>query len=791
MDLSPAIFWHSDPVGPDETVMLSGHLLGNGSKVELVQMENVVADKTPRQFKAEWEKSASPEIISQTEQSLAFVIPPAFDTGIYACRIVRGAESSETVLINAPDVRWFQGDRGLNATTEASWLRVLGKSLNFGGVSTALLRGTKTFQIVASASSMYSLEFRIPDEIPSGDYELFIHNGMGGTFGWKKAGLLCVSQKQEEKNVVMNVVDMGGDPEGLKDSTFAIVQAMERLSSYGGGTVFFPSGRYRIDSVLRTGTFIASPLVIPRGISFKGENRDRVSLWWPDRKEPLYTLIECMGDNTISGLSIFTQGRHRNIISSDSDNITIKNVLIRANCYYMCMHNGSSHHRRGIEEGSEKMGWLLEFNRSRNVQISDCDLYGSNGIFRMKHVEGCRMTNCKTHGTNFGELAGGDSNIIENVDYAANSLVGWGFSTSLHYGAVTNRRLYFAHNKIARVYGGDHEAFTLDGHGTAYIGAVLKADGVNITLSADPVLGMDGCRDNLPSLEKTNMYILSGKGRGQYRALKSYNGKEIEIESPFAVAPDENSIVSIGAFNGGHLIIGNTMEDSGTIVQLYPPNFECIVAENKAVRSSNMNSCSKLGRNTGNRFQRVEPSWYNQFLDNRVIVGNGWGGGESEIDRWLGGEGTLNIWGWQVRYHVDPFGCDQDAQLEEKDIGELLQRKNPEPESRLPISIFQIVRRHIVDNNSSIRVRGAVADILIEHCNMNASKRGVRIDNEVVKPHIEDIGQLAFEPPQEMPESGAPQPFLSPLRVIARKNIFKEVKVHYSGTALQWAKIIN
>ncbi len=788
----PVIFWHSAPVRPDETVMVSGHLLGKGTKIELVFTENGKSGKPAAGAAVKWDKALTPEIISQENHRLAFVVPANLPTGIYACRAVRGKLVSEAFLVNAPDCWWTQGERGLGAAVTGGWFRVLGKSLNHGGTSTAVLRKNGSdITLPVVKASMYSLEFSIPDNTPAGEYDLYIHNGCGGTYGWRQAGTVHIQTKSAACEIVMNVVDCGADPEGLKDSTFAIVQAMERLTSYGGGIVYFPSGRYRIDSILRTGTFISSPLVIPKGISFKGESRDMVSLWWPDKQEPLYSLIECMGDNTISDLSIFTQGRHRNIITADTDNITIKNILVRANCYYMCGAGGKPHHRRGVNEEHSKMGNILEFNNCSNIQVESCDLYGSASVMRLKHVKGGRIANCKAYGTNFGEFAGGNGNIIENIDYAANSLTAWGGYTSLHYGAVRNQHLYFADNKIKRIYGGDHEAFTLDGHGTAYIGSIAKISGSTVTLAGDPVTGMDGIRDNLPSLEKTTLYILAGRGRGQYRHVESYKGRELVLETPFSVEPDKDSTISVGAFNGQHLIVGNSMEDTGTFVQLYPPNCECIVAENNAIRCSNMNSCSKLGRNLKNRFQRVEISWYNQFLDNRVIVGNGWGGGESEIDRWLGGEGTLNIWGWQVRFYVDELGADQDGQLTEQDLEELTGRKNLHPGQALALSIFQIIRRHVVDNNSSIRIRGAVADSLIEKCDLNKSKRGIRIDSEVIKPHCEDLGQLVFEPAQPMPEKGSPQPFLSPRGIIARKNNFKDVKITYSGTALQWAEIIK
>jgi hypothetical protein len=789
---SPVVFWHSDPVGPNETVMLSGHLLGKGASVELLRLDDDKAGKVAREFTGDWRGAVGPEVLAQDEQALSFVIPADWQMGIYAGRVRRGGAASEPFLVNAPDCWWFQGDKGLRATTAGSWLRVLGKALSLDGEASAMLcSGTKSQVLKAVKASLYSLEFAIPAGAAAGEHELFIHNGCGGAAGWRRAGVVTLHAQATARETTLNVVDFGADPEGLKDSTLAIVQATERLSSYGGGVVYFPSGRYRIDSILRTGTFINSPIVLPRGISFKGESRDLVSLWWPDHQEPMYTLIECMGQNTISDLSIYTQGRHRTTISADTDDITIHHVLIRANCHYMCCQGGRSHHRRGVEEPWFKMGNALEFNRSRNVQITDCDIYNSTGIFRLKHVEGCRIADCVVHGSGLGEIAGGDGKIIENIDFNANSLTSWGSSCTLHYGAVRNQHLYFAGNKIARIFGGDHEALTFDGHGTAYVGAVAKVDGASVTLARDPMTGMDGVRDNLPSLERTTLFILGGRGRGQYRHIAAFAGRTMQLESPFAVEPDASSVVSIGGFNGRHLIIGNTMEDTGTIVQLYPPNYETIVAGNKAIRASNMNSCSKIGRNTGNRFQRVEPSWYNQFLDNRVLVGNAWGGGEAEIDRWLGGEGTLNIWGWQVRYHVDPHGCDQDALLEEKDLEEMLGMRNPTPGRTLPSSIFQVVRRHLVDNNSSIRIRGAVADALIEGCRIAASKRGIRIDSEVVKPHCEDIGQLVFEPPQPEVPANAPQPFLSPVRIIVRNNTFDRVVTPYGGTARRWAKIIE
>jgi len=43
-------------------------------------------------------------------------------------------------------------------------------------------------------------------------------------------------------------------------------------------------------------------------VTLRGEGLHLVSLWWPDQKDPLPTLIEGSSDFGVEDLSIFTQG---------------------------------------------------------------------------------------------------------------------------------------------------------------------------------------------------------------------------------------------------------------------------------------------------------------------------------------------------------------------------------------------------------------------------------------------------------------------------------------------------
>jgi hypothetical protein len=584
---------------------------------------------------------------------------------------------------------------------------------------------------------------------------------------------------------LINVLDFGADPEGKEDCTLSIVQATERAMGIGGGVVYFPAGRYRIDSILRSGMYIRHPLRVPRGVTLRGAGADLVSLWWPDQAEPLPSLIEGGDDFAIEDLSLYTQGRHRNIISGESG-VKVRRVRIRANCYYMTGDQGRPHHLRSVDESPSAMGFAVELSGDNN-EVTDCDIYTSNACFSIKHCHHAVVARNTVRASNLVFISGGSEIVFERNTFEGNRLAAGGNNIALHFGASDCRHVYYAHNTVAHIYGGDHEALTFDGHGTAYLGRVKDSEPGAFTLLAPAVTGT-GERDAMATLHDATAYILAGRGAGQYRRVRSVIGERVTLEEPWLVAPDATSILSIGGFNGRHLIIGNTAQDTGAAVQLYPPNCECIVAENRAIHASNINIVGKLGINTGSRFPRAEASWYNQILDNHVVHGNGWGGGETEIDRWLGGECMLNIWGWEVQFYCDEHGSDQDKYLSHADLASLPGGAGKEAVA-VPISRAHVVRRHLIDNNSSIRVRGAATDVLIEHCRIADSARGVRIDDELPQEHDPGLNQLRTT--KETVRRSGSDPYLTPKGVLVRGTQFTNVNLPLSGTALPDATVLD
>ncbi len=768
------IFWHSSPAQAGESLLLSG---GGFTDRTVVEMK---CDSSEEAGKHEWE---TVRILQQTAQAMTVTVPESWPAGVYACRVSQDHVTSREVLVNRPDVWWTQGEGGAGKARSGGWLRVLGNCLDLTPVTVGLQSDANVYSPEVVQKSNYSIELKIPVDMPVGEYDLVMQCG-GREYSTKNKIVVTPPRQEEHRRV--NVLDFDADPTGKSDCTLAVVQGLERLSGLGGGELFFPAGRYRIDSGLRTGTYIESGLIIPENVTFRGEGMDLVSLWWPDREKPLPSLIECQEGAGIQDLAIYTQGVHSTIVTV-TNNSVINRVRIRANCYYMTVQNGRPHHLRGVDAQPAASGAAFLVMGSNN-HITDCDIYNSTTCFDIRSGKGCFIARNNIVANSMQFINGGCQMIFEYNTFMSNGLCCGGNNIAMHMGSQKVYNVYYAHNHVKHIYGGDHEALTFDGHAVAYFGKIKDIGSKRFSLK-DKLLCESGIRGKglMKDVYDTVIYIVDGKGVGQYRWIGNAKDGHYTITEDWGIQPDENSTVLIGGYNGRHIIVGNIAEDTGTSVQLYPPNCECIVAENVSIRASNINCLGKISWVNKN-YPRVEPSWYNQFIGNHIQVGNGWGGGTTEIDRWIGGEGYLNIWGWQVVTNPRKTG-DVDRFLTPEQLREMLQEKKVRERS-IPLCRYIVIRNHQIDNNSSIRIRGCVSDVLIEGCIIKKSCYGIRVEKQIAYQQPEDLGQLFdFDP---VPGEGVKEiDFLSPSGVVLKNNQFCDVKHPYLGSAIDNCTIIG
>ena len=110
-----------------------------------------------------------------------------------------------------------------------------------------------------------------PDDLAEGEYELFIHNGFGGTAGWSAALPVRVKLPDAWPEKVFNVRDFGAKGDDVADDTAAIREALAAAEKNGGGVVYFPWGTYRLNDWIG----------VPEKTILRGEVRDGSVLKWP------------------------------------------------------------------------------------------------------------------------------------------------------------------------------------------------------------------------------------------------------------------------------------------------------------------------------------------------------------------------------------------------------------------------------------------------------------------------------------------------------------------------------
>ncbi len=628
------IFWASEPVRAGETVYLQGDQLDAGSKVEVVrlnddemspvsQMEVIETDLYNRMQR----KTVKAE--QAVGSSLKFLLPEGKDNGIYACRVVNGKQKSDVFLINSPKPWWIQGDDGEAASSPGGWLRIFGRCIDFDGGGQAVLRPViskdkkgqaKQIELKKIKADNWSLHLEIPSELANGEYEVFVHNGLGGAYGWKKAGIIKISEKNVWKKDVFNINDYKDDS---RDYTNAVLNAVKAAGDNGGGIVYFPPGRYEITKMIEMPSFVV----------LKGASRDLVTLSWPDVKNPPPALIRGLTSFGIEDISI-QAGKHcdgiqvtacHNALIDGRGDVHIRRINMRLDPL-------SPVTRRNLwgKEGSwETYASRLQTDRyaavrlgGRNVELSDSFIFTRGammdivGIY-LERVNGAVIANneCRSSYRIGLYVQGSENIIVENTDLTG------GFFVGTHHTKKTLNNycynMYFANNLQRFALMHDSEMVSTDSHkpAGAYFGKVDNVDGKKMLLSSDPLYPKFWSRWDgyFQSSDKgAGIYILDGKGAGQYRRVTGGDGRNVEMDEPWQLDPDKNSLISIGKLHGRFLFVDNTFKDGGAF-QLWAGSLECVVSGNKYYRIGSIASWS------GDIYGGIMPDWYSQFLDNEAF----------------------------------------------------------------------------------------------------------------------------------------------------------------------------
>jgi len=667
---TPAIFWASDPVGPDETVLLLGDGFADTAAVEMARLDDTPAKALPAPPLAVG-KWTPVKPLQASRQCVKAVIPQAFKPGVYAVRVRQGAETSAPWLVNAPEAWWLQGDEGQRATP-GGWLRAFGKCLGMAPAAQLVLRGAdgKTTAVKITENTCWALGGAVPADLKPGEYTTFVHNGQGGPMAWRAAGPITIIAPVAWKQEVFAIAPTAEGPEAEQ----AIREALKQARENGGGIVQLPRGTLDV----------AGALEIPPGTILRGTGMGLTTLYIKNTETPPEAWISGT-DFGVQDLQIFCFNYRRVIADTPaSERLRIERVRIRA------VPDAS----RNLIKKSTKETLAAIHLQGRNFRVTDCDIYcrtagfgegrvivtGPWGFAAGKGPYYGVISDCILRGHMFG------CENLKGMIFERNRIEGVCCSSTTYWNNFS-QDVYVANNHVQHVYGGDREIMTFDAGGGAYFGKAT-ADGTKLTLAADPVF-----KDYAPTphtdYRGAAVFILDGTGAGQYRFVTANEGRTWEVDRPWIVPPDDTSVISIVPYRGRNMFIGNTFLDGGAM-QMYGSAADIIVAGNKGARIDGFFTWGLNPHGWG-----WQPAWTCQFLDNELTEGSGYG---------------ARIWGNAF------FG---------------VATSNNNEQYAGPLARGNVLRRNVMQSASYVRLGGTVVDTLVEDCTIKHSPQGISIGKGV------------------------------------------------------------
>jgi hypothetical protein len=663
----PVIFWASDPIRPGDTLMIQGHAFGSDAVVEA----------SPAPGKA----MRALEVLDRSEQCLKALIPADWKPNVYGLQ-VRTAAGEASTLLNRPAAIFWVGDLG-DRQTPGGRFRICGRNMLGDPKSVRVrLTGLNTVDVPVEKAEDYALTVALPADTKPGTYEIQVHNGWGKDAGWSDLVPFVVDRAAPWPQAVFNVKDFGATGKGTSNDTAAVQAALAKAEANGGGVVYFPRGRYEVRDTL----------TVPRFTVLRGEKREWVELLWQNFAKPV-TLVR--GSNSF-GLEELTLSAFNYVDGIESDggwlptsgDVFLRRIRTRALRYSRVSVDEFT---KRFAESAPRCGGTTVLIGGRNIEITDCDLYGSGMGLHLTGVRGGRITGNKISNGPYGwvSLTGIEGLVFEDNEILGASMAADGSSLNTFFNAHTGSwNLYFARNQVRTVYGSGREGTSSDGGGGNHTGHIVSADGVKLVLSDGPQLVTDiWYKEAKPGM---GVYILDGRGAGQWRRVIKQEGRTVELDRPWVVAPDQTSIVSISTFQGNYILVGNDYYDAGIAIQMFGISIGHVMARNTSSRSGGFHVW-------GLCYGSIQPSWYCQMIDNEILEGNGIYGpaGEAVKDS-----------------HIAAMGP-------------------PIPGYNSPLVRCAVIRGNQLHNNACIELTGGVSDVVVEHNLIENADVGIRVEPSV------------------------------------------------------------
>jgi len=524
---------------------------------------------------------------------------------------------SPAVEINKADAWWV----GPNSASAGQTVSIYGQNLTFSptdGLSWVYITqaGSSTGQWASvTSANPYQVTFDVPAGLAAGNYQVWVHNGHGGEYGWSSPTTLSVVAAAAANGPVLNVLNYGAVGDGVTNCTAAFQAALNAARNDPGATVYAPAGNYLI------GQISMEPGVLLTGDGAGKTNLIEIA---PTSKTPAPTAMVWLSSNsqiqnlTLNANSVALQDV---VYGRFLSNIHLSGVTIESNVIKDFDIHGD---QLVFFENCNFTGCSNFLGTASQVFFDHCNFYAVNDAEEMLFSwggTGISITNCTAQDLN-------DSN--------PNSGAGWGqgrfFVGNNNWGSESD--IYIANNTTialgVRPTYGDQNAgeqllweagTTLLSQGT-YIGATANT----VTYTGLGTLGSG-----------YNAIIVAGDGAGEYVPISSYNPTTgvITLAGTWAALPDSTSVIRVGMIFDNIAVYSNSLQGKGVTntasagVQFWGAAINCVVDSNTI--SDTRYGINAVALDSGGN---IVPIYFNLFQNNTIT--------NVEAGIWLQNDGTSN-----------------------------------------------------------------------------------------------------------------------------------------------------
>ncbi len=151
-------------------------------------------------------------------------------------------------VVNATEAWWI----GPNVATRGVTVSVYGRNLvhdsTTANASHVYIQRPAALGVWATvtAANPYKVDFTVPAGLGDGTYQVWIHNGRGGHYGWSGPLALTINDGMPWSSHVYNVKSYGAKGDGVTDDQAAINNALTAAGNDPWSTIYLPAGTYMV-----------------------------------------------------------------------------------------------------------------------------------------------------------------------------------------------------------------------------------------------------------------------------------------------------------------------------------------------------------------------------------------------------------------------------------------------------------------------------------------------------------------------------------------------------------------